>query len=562
MATTSRAISELTLGIRDTAGAVVASGKVRFYQPGTLTPRDVYSDDVCTLAITQPLTLNAGGQYPNCFALEPVRMIAKNSDETTTYVDTIVNLNRHDAVYVTTAGFNSGTETTLEAVLAEFTTGNGAGASLKESAGATARAPKDVIYEREISVLDFGAVGDGTTPDHVAIQACIDRVEARGGGVVFLPEGTYLINSGLSIDAVKVRIRGDGRGVSVIKNGSTSATAITVNMGSAIDCKLTLRDFSITASTTSSGNGILVSNGERIDIQNVSVALHRTGIDTNAVGGARIRDCIIESTDDNAAAIGIYLGTQSVVDGCTVVSATDNGRGVVIADASGRAANNFITNFGTGIYCDAVTAVIRDNRINSATTGINAATGADGVRITDNTILSGTTAISVGAVDGAYVERNTSTCTTDLSVNASATLIHEHNSFTTYSNSGATPSTYPGRFVVTTTSTGSASPTWAVTHSPLSLQLLLCTSTSATAVTVSNPTVTNAQPGDVLRFLFVKQNANAISGITWGDKFVASDSGPWLNAPANPGSEQAITYTYIWTGTVYLEVDRSPVRSI
>src|SRR5688572_26632429 len=79
MVTTAKPISELVLGIRDTAGAVVASGLARFYEPGTLVARTIYSDDVCTTAISQPLTLNAGGQYKYAYALEATRMIVKDS---------------------------------------------------------------------------------------------------------------------------------------------------------------------------------------------------------------------------------------------------------------------------------------------------------------------------------------------------------------------------------------------------------------------------------------------------------------------------------------------------
>ena len=46
-----------------------------------------------------------------------------------------------------------------------------------------------------ISVKDFGAVGDGVTLDTEAIQAAIDRTAGKGGGVVTVPEGTYLCGS-------------------------------------------------------------------------------------------------------------------------------------------------------------------------------------------------------------------------------------------------------------------------------------------------------------------------------------------------------------------------------
>lgn len=47
-----------------------------------------------------------------------------------------------------------------------------------------------------LNVKDFGAKGDGVTNDRAAIQAAIDQAASVGGGIVFLPVGTY-IASGL-----------------------------------------------------------------------------------------------------------------------------------------------------------------------------------------------------------------------------------------------------------------------------------------------------------------------------------------------------------------------------
>src|SRR5437763_1757118 len=45
---------------------------------------------------------------------------------------------------------------------------------------------------RVFNVLDFGAVGDGTTDNTAAIAAAIDACHRRGGGRVLVPAGTYL----------------------------------------------------------------------------------------------------------------------------------------------------------------------------------------------------------------------------------------------------------------------------------------------------------------------------------------------------------------------------------
>jgi Pectate lyase superfamily protein len=54
-------------------------------------------------------------------------------------------------------------------------------------------------YQR--SVKDFGAAGNGMADDRIAIQATIDDVAARGGGVVYFPAGVYKIT-------IYTRVRG------------------------------------------------------------------------------------------------------------------------------------------------------------------------------------------------------------------------------------------------------------------------------------------------------------------------------------------------------------------
>ncbi|HWY31802.1 MAG TPA: glycosyl hydrolase family 28-related protein [Candidatus Acidoferrum sp.] len=45
------------------------------------------------------------------------------------------------------------------------------------------------------NVRDFGALGDGTNLDSVAIDRAIDSAAAAGGGTVLVPAGNYLCGS-------------------------------------------------------------------------------------------------------------------------------------------------------------------------------------------------------------------------------------------------------------------------------------------------------------------------------------------------------------------------------
>ena len=69
------------------------------------------------------------------------------------------------------------------------------------------------------NVKDYGAKGDGVADDTAAIQAAISAVTA--GGVIYFPEGTYLILGEISINASKnfgITFQGDLNGNTLLKH--------------------------------------------------------------------------------------------------------------------------------------------------------------------------------------------------------------------------------------------------------------------------------------------------------------------------------------------------------
>jgi len=78
-------------------------------------------------------------------------------------------------------------------------------------------------------VTQYGAKGDGSTIDRSAIQDAIDVAEAAGGGVVFFPEGTYLVDRTVSegvnllINSDNVDLLGVGRSSVIKKNDEPGA---------------------------------------------------------------------------------------------------------------------------------------------------------------------------------------------------------------------------------------------------------------------------------------------------------------------------------------------------
>lgn len=60
-----------------------------------------------------------------------------------------------------------------------------------------------------LDVRSRGAVGDGVTFDRTVIQACIDELAGKGGGIVFLPAGRYRLDIPLWVKS-NVELRGVG----------------------------------------------------------------------------------------------------------------------------------------------------------------------------------------------------------------------------------------------------------------------------------------------------------------------------------------------------------------
>lgn len=62
----------------------------------------------------------------------------------------------------------------------------------------------------------FGAKGDGVTNDSVILQSLIDQLYTDGGGELYLPKGTYVLNTELKWKP-NVSIVGDGVGATILK---------------------------------------------------------------------------------------------------------------------------------------------------------------------------------------------------------------------------------------------------------------------------------------------------------------------------------------------------------
>ena len=84
-----------------------------------------------------------------------------------------------------------------------------------------------------VNVKDFGATGDGTTDDTLAVNRAIQQIykstvsptEPRARRTIYFPGGTYLISSSILVPPY-ARLVGDGIGSSIIKQNQGNSTVI------------------------------------------------------------------------------------------------------------------------------------------------------------------------------------------------------------------------------------------------------------------------------------------------------------------------------------------------
>jgi len=209
------------------------------------------------------------------------------------------------------------------------------------SAAVSAAAPGGVR-----SVIESGAVGDGTTLNTVALQKAIDTCSAEGGGTVTFPAGRYLTGTIQLKDRVTLHldpgavilgsthaadyrnadpfIDGVGQEMGYALIVTVDARQVAIEGAGAIDGqgaalkaaqeKYTIRPFLVRwvrCTNVTVKDVSLVNSGawtmhffqcknvaaERLTIRSLGLA-NNDGIDTDSCEGVRIRDCDINTGDD------------------------------------------------------------------------------------------------------------------------------------------------------------------------------------------------------------------------------------------------------------------------
>ena len=222
------------------------------------------------------------------------------------------------------------------------------------------------IQGKTFNVRQFGAKGDNSTDDTAAVAAAVSAWIASPGSVLFFPAGTYLVDPGtVTITTNSVSIRGDGVGVSVLKNRS-AGSAITLDNTSNITHSILIENLSITGfGSGSTDNGITVSGGgqepygltvRRVTIGNVAgrgiyvsnnlftsrfvdvdvsvLAAGTNGIDISGASDIALERCYVHTVGTNGAAYRIHAGVVTLI-ACNGIDSGTTADWMVLGDSTG-----------------------------------------------------------------------------------------------------------------------------------------------------------------------------------------------------------------------------------
>jgi hypothetical protein len=149
------------------------------------------------------------------------------------------------------------------------------GGFIQAGTGAQQRTVESKLQD-VVSVLDFIPAGTNTATTDCSsyIQAAINAVGVAGGGTVFIPAGTYLVASTISVTSSRTYIQGAGMWNTTITRNSDSFSDTIAFIGGGTDATLLLqvgiRDLGIkTTGLMSSGAHLRFDGVTRFEVQSI-----------------------------------------------------------------------------------------------------------------------------------------------------------------------------------------------------------------------------------------------------------------------------------------------------
>jgi hypothetical protein len=329
----------------DNSGDVLTGGKIYTYAAGTTTPQAAYTSNTGVTFHSNPIILNASGRVPSgeIWLTDGVSYKFVIEDQNNVLIgtyDNIVGINSIDidASQVSyTPPFTNSVTTNVELKLAQT-----------------------------VSVMDFGAVGDGVADDTAAIQAALDATNNGGAfgpfTTVYFPTGEYKITATLDVPAFAC-MWGEGEG-SILRTYAVNCLNF---LASNLIGPRRIGNFWIYGSGADANTAISVNlnsaGGSRCTgllFENIYVAFFGTAWFLRGTWGATLRKCVTNHTHT-----AVWIDDQTVKTNITdcyftyggLVSGTGNSKGVIVGSGtySARPEHTWITNsiiYGFDIGCD------------------------------------------------------------------------------------------------------------------------------------------------------------------------------------------------------------------
>lgn len=399
----------------DNSGNVLTGGKIYTYAAGTTTPQATYTNATGAIPQANPLILDAAGRVPSgeiwlTDGLQYKFVLKDSNDVLIGTYDNVIGINSNFVNYavqeeiqtatagqtvfnLTTINYTPGTnslsvfvdgvnqydgvsyayvETDSDTVT--FTSGLHVGALVKFTTAVTLSSgvttadlvsydppfPNSVPTTVEnklaesVSVLDFGAAGDGVTDDTVAIQNAINATAY--GGTLHIPAGSYLVSASLEVINKPIRIVGDGfMSTYILASASIPGTDdVLVFNGDSISPAAIegyyLSDISIKPQLgTPARHGLNLGNGigvginratvERVKISGFgSYAIRNNGAFSSTIQNCFIEGILFDSCTDNQNVLnntifGVFWGVYiNAVVGTNMFNIKDN---VIVSELGG-----------------------------------------------------------------------------------------------------------------------------------------------------------------------------------------------------------------------------------
>lgn len=287
-----------TVRATDASANALSGAKWHFYASGGLVPAAIYTTAARTTEHANPVVADSGGLFAPIY-LDPsiiYRAIQRKANG-----DLIQDIDPYNEGYLS----------------------SGTGAVTRTFAGKLAD---------QVSVLDFipvsfhAAIRAKTSTTDVSgyVQAGIDYLNGKGGGLLWCPEGQYTTTSTINVYK-NITIQGAGRKATVFRytgNGNGFASTWTLNSSTPVD--ISLRSFGIvnTAGTvlttgtptpivaTNTGHGFYEQGGSYVECYDLWVYGFKFGITYNQSELCEIDRCLIEFQRHS----NIWLGNTNAMN--------------------------------------------------------------------------------------------------------------------------------------------------------------------------------------------------------------------------------------------------------